>query len=230
MPNAIVAATVVCAHKKGTGNEMEAGTLIINVEKKYTDSLGKCVATLPVSAPLGAEITDVAVVFRITVAGRMTLVISKSSRPQPSDAAKITMVGDDLVAIIDPLLPGSRDSRTITDILMYNFETYADLYDLDAPPWSTPDLRWGDNLWNMTFPGLSQTEPSILIFTIRTDLEGKGGKELQLLIGPFTMWSQGGVITLNPRTSPTSGALVVLQRDVMIAGIAYIAELRLWKS
>ena len=140
------------------------------------------------------------------------------------------MVGDEIVAKIDTSLPGSMDARWICDIVMYNFETSADLYDRAAPPWGDPDLQKGDNLWRMTFPGLSQTEPAILIFTIRTDTLGPGGKTITLLIGPFTMWSQGGIVALNPRTSPTSGALVVLQRDVIIAGMAYIAELRLWKT
>jgi hypothetical protein len=84
-------------------------------------------------------------------------------------------------------------------------------------------------MWNMTIPGLSLTEPSILIMTIRTESEDTGGRTIILLIGPFTMWNQGGVIEMS--SGPvSSGASVTIDRDVIIAGMAYIAELRLWKT
>jgi len=37
------------------------------------------------------------------------------------------------------------------------------------------------------------------------------------------------VIEINPRPA-SSGASVSIERDVIIAGMAYIAELRLWKT
>jgi hypothetical protein len=227
VPNAIVAATIVYALKGGGGDVYGNGA--VNMEKRYTDSLGRCSGTQSISAPSGSEITDVAVIFRITVADRMTMVISKQSRPNPDDAAKISIVGDSLVATIDESLPGSMDARWICSISMYNFETSVNLYNRTAPPWGDADLKVGDNMWNMTFPGLSFTEPSILIFTIRTESEDKGGRTIVLLIGPFTLWNQGGVIAMNSGPA-TSGASVSIERDVIVAGMAYIAELRLWKT
>jgi len=229
IPNAIVYATIVYALKSGGGDAF--GTGAVNMEKRYTDSLGRCMGTQSISAPPGSEITDVAVIFRVTVADRMTMVISKQSRPNPDDAAKISIVGDNIVARIDESLPGSMDARWICSVMMYNFETSVGLYNRTAPPWGTPDLKKGqDTMWNMTFPGLSYTEPSILIFTIRTESAEKGeGRTIVLLIGPFTMWSQGGVIQINP-VPASSGASVTIERDVIIAGMAYIAELRLWKT
>lgn len=224
IPNAIVSATIYYALKVSDGY----GNGAVNMEKRYTDSLGRCTGTQSISAPPGSEITDVAVIFRVTVADRATMVVSKQSRPNPDDAAKISLVGDSIIATIDEALPGSKDARWICGVTMYNFETSIDLYNRAAPPWGDADLKWGDNMWNMTIPGLSYTEPSILIFTIRTTPE-EGGRTIVLLIGPYTLWSQGGVIEINPRPT-SSGASVSIQRDVIIAGMAYIAELRLWKT
>lgn len=225
IPNAIVSATIV--YSLDDGNTYGNGAF--SMEKRYTDSLGRCSGTQSISPPPGSQITDVAVIFRVTVAGRMTMVISKQSRPNPDDAAKISIVGDSLVATIDESLPGSMDARWICSISMYNFDTSVDLYNRIAPPWGDADLKKGDNLWSMTFPGLSFTEPSILIFTIRTESADKGGRTIVLLIGPFTLWSQGGAIAMNSGPA-TSGASVSVERDVIIAGMAYIAELRLWKT
>jgi len=225
IPNAIVSATIV--YSLDDGNTYGNGA--VNMEKRYTDSLGRCAGTQSISAPPGSQITDVAVIFRVTVADRMTMVISKQSRPNPDDAAKIAIVGDNIVAKIDESLPGSMDARWICSITMYNFETSVNLYNRTAPPWGDADLKKGDNMWNMTFPGLGFTEPSILIFTIRTESEDKGGRTIVLLIGPFTLWSQGGVIEMNSGPA-SSGASVTIDRDVIIAGMAYIAELRLWKT
>ncbi len=225
IPNAIVAATIVYAFKSG-GDAY--GTGAVNMEKKYTDPLGKASGSQAISAPSGSTITDVAVIFRVTVADRMTMVISKQSRPNPNDAAKISLVGDNVVATIDESLPGSKDARWICSLTMYNFETSVNLYNRTAPPWGNADLKWGDNMWSMYFPGLSYTDPAILILTIRTTPE-TGGRTIVLLIGPFTLWNQGGVVQINS-ASVSSGASVSVERDVIIAGMAYIAELRLWKT
>jgi len=227
IPNAIVCATIVYALMKVSGEAYSTGA--INMENR-TNSLGRCMGTQLISAPPGSEITDVAVIFRVTVADRATMVVCKQSRPNPNDAAKISMVGDNLIAKIDTSLPGSMDARWICSISMYNFETSVNLYNRTAPPWGEADLKKGQNMWNMAFPGLSQTEPSILIFTIRTESADKGiGRTIVLLIGPFTLWTQGGVISMSP--GPVgSGASVSVERDVIIAGMAYIAELRLWKT
>jgi len=227
IPNAIVYATIAYALKVSGGDAY--GTGAVNMERRYTDSLGRCSGTQPISTPPGSEITDVAVIFRVTVADRATMVVCKQSRPNPADAAKISLVGDNIVAKIDTSLNGSMDSRWFCSIAMYNFETSVGLYNRTAPPWGDPDLKKGQNMWNMTFPGLSYAEPSILIFTIRTEPEGKGGRTIVLLIGPYTLWSQGGVIEINPRPA-SSGASVSIERDVIISGMAYIAELRLWKT
>jgi len=225
IPNAIVYATIVYALEV-SGDAY--GTGAVNMEKR-TDSLGRCTGTQAISAPPGSKITDVAVIFRVTVADRATMVICKQSRPNPNDAAKISLVGDNIVAKIDTSLPGSNDARWFCSIAMYNFETSVSLYNRTAPPWKDADLKKGQNMWNMTFQGLSYAEPSILIFTIRTVPESGGGRTIVLLVGPYTLWSQGGVISISP--GPVgSGASVSIERDVIISGMAYIAELRLWKT
>jgi hypothetical protein len=81
-------------------------------------------------------------------------------------------------------------------------------------------------VWSQVFEGLDASEPAILIFTFdAVDI----GRTLILLIGPWGLWSAGGIVQLN--TGPvSSGASACIQRDVIMAGMAYIAELRLWKT
>ena len=228
LPNAIVSATMFYT-MKGPGQD-DFDTRIMNMENKYTDSLGRCNGAVSIPVAPGWEIKDVAVIFKVTVADRTTIVVSEQSTPNPTDVAKVSLVGDYIIATIDEALPGSKDARWIVNIMMYNSEGSVNLYNATAPPWGEPDLQKGlRSIWSYIFPSLSYSEPSILVFTIRTDIEGPGGRTFVLLIGPYTMWTQGGVIDLNP-APVSSGASVSVQRDVIIAGMAYILELRLWKT
>jgi len=228
VPNAIVYATIVYT-LKGQGND-DFDTKAFNMEKKYTDSLGKSNGDVTITAPSNWEIRSIAVIFKITVADRATMVVSEQSTPNPDDVANINLVGDTIIAKLNESAPGSNDARWITNIMMYNFETSVNLYNHTSAPWGDPDLKKGGNtIWTQNFPGLSSGDPSILIFTFRTVPQGSG-RTYVLLIGPYTLWSQGGVIEMKPLASPSSRASASVQRDVLISGMAYIAELRLWRA
>jgi len=228
VPNAIVYATIVYTLTASSGPE-SFDTKSISMERKFTDSLGRCSGTQQITAPSGWEIKDIAVIFKVTVADRTTMVISEQDSPNPDDVAKINVVGDNIIATLNGTAPGSNDARWITTITMYNFQTSMNLYNHTSPPWGNPDLQKGSSeTWTQNFPGFGSGEPSILIFTFRTVPQGSG-RTYVLLVGPYTMWSQGGIIQFNP-VPASSGASTSVQRDVIIAGMAYVAELRLWKT
>lgn len=225
VPNAIVKASIIYAVDK---NPPETKTLEVS---RQTDSLGRCQGSQTISVGSGEKIKDVIVIFRVTVADRATIVVSSQDTQDPNDIAKINIVGDNIILTIPKNMTeeekqkaNSQDARWITNIMMYNFETSMNLLDGGKEDKLTYGKGYG--VWNQSFPGLSYSEPGVLIFTFDTVI---GSRTLALLVGPYALWSKGGVIEFNPVPS-SSGASMSVQRDVIIAGMAYVAELRLWKT
>lgn len=223
VPNAIVWATIIYAV-----DDTSYMTYSLTV-KNVTDSLGRCQGSQTLSVSGNAKIKDIIVIFRVTVADRSTIVVSSEDTHTPDDIALINVVGDNLVLTIPPDMPGSSDARWITNIQMYNFETSVSLLN-GSGTGNDNKLNYGSsNVWNMSFPGLSSSDPGVLIFTFRTETLGPGGRTLAILVGPYAIWGTGGVLNYNA-VPVSSGASASVQRDVIILGMAYVAELRLWKT
>jgi len=219
VPNAIVSAHMVYV--------VDSSPPITNTAqfRTTTDSLGRCQGSPVVSA--NAKILDIVVFFKVTVGDRSTLVVQSRDTQTPNDIAKINVVGNNVILTnppikIDPPYP----SRWVLNIQMYNFETSINL--LNGSRSNEYKLVYGSGygVWNQAFEGLDASEPAILIITFDAVDQGR---TLILLVGPWGLWSAGGIVQLN--TGPvSSGASASIQRDVIIAGMAYIAELRLWKT
>jgi hypothetical protein len=190
-----------------------------------TDSLGRCQGSQVVSA--NAKILDIVVFFKVTVGDRSTLVVQSRDTQTPNDIAKINVVGNNIILTNPPIkLNPPYPSRWVLNIQMYNFETSINL--LNGSRSNEYKLVYGSGfgVWSQIFEGLDASEPSILIITFDAVDEGR---TLILLVGPWGLWSAGGIVQLN--SGPvSSGASACIQRDVIISGMAYIAELRLWKT
>jgi len=221
VPKAIVYPTIIYA--VDSGSSFETRTV---QSRNETDSLGRCQGSALVSVSGNAKIKDIIVVFRVTVADRSTMVVSSQDTHDPDDIAKINIVGDTIVLSL-PEDMSNPENRWITNIQMYNFETSISL--LNGTNKDT--LNYGsNNVWNMTFSGLSGCDPGILVLTFNTVLgPHEGGRTLAILVGPWALWNLGGIMRFNP-VPVGSGASAVVKRDVIIAGMAYVAELRLWKT
>ncbi len=219
VPNAIVTTTMIYVVDTNPPTTNNAHV------KKTTDSLGRCAGSAVVNAP--AKIMDIVVIFRITVGDRSTLVVQAQDTQTPDNIAKINVVGDNVILTNPPLhIDPPYPSRWVINIQMYNFETSVNL--MNGSRTNPYKLVYGSgyDVWSQSFAGLDQSEPAILILTIdAVDI----GRTLIILIGPWGLWSAGGVIALN-EVSPGSGASASVQRDVIISGMAYLAELRLWKT
>jgi len=218
VPNAVVLATVIYAVDTPSTGFAEFRTT--------TDSLGRCHGNHSVSVESGQKVTDVIVIFRVTVAGLATLVVSAEDTRHPNDIAKINVVGDNIVLTNPDIMVGPHAARWVLNILMYNFETTVNL--LNGSRSNEFKLTYGQGfgVWNREFEGLSQSDPSILIFTF--DAVDRG-RTVLLLVGPYAMWSPSGVIGLNAGANH-GGETISIQRNVIIAGMAYVAELTLWKA
>lgn len=229
VPNAIVRATIIYASTSKGAEIIGASDVLV-----MTDALGKSAGSKTIS--IDGTIDSMIVFFRVTVAGRSTLVASSEDvgTGTMGQIAQINVVGDHVVFTL-PQNAGSNDNRWITNILAYNFETSVSLFNGTGTGTSDDNfLRHGSGvIWDREFDGLDEAEPAIMICTFRTTIkspDGSGsGRQLAVLIGPFGLWGQGGVMRFND-VPASSGATASIQRDVIIAGMAYIAELRLWKT
>jgi hypothetical protein len=223
IPNAVVRATIIYAAESGSKGYITGAQDYLTM----TDALGRSSGTKTVSCD--GKISDVIVFFRVTVAGRSVLVASSQDTVGPGDIAKINVVGDNIILTMPEDESGSHDNRWIMNIMMYNFETSINLLNGTGTGQDNP-LNYGSNiLWSKAFYGLDDSEPGILIITFRTVTSSGVGRGLAVLIGPYGLWGQGGVMRFND-VPVSSGASASIQRDVVIAGMAYIAELRLWKT
>lgn len=217
VPNAIVWAHIIYATDTPSTNIAQISTT--------TDSLGKCQGSHTVNVTKGS-ITDVIVIFKVTVGGRTTMIVSAQDTIHPNNIAKINIVGDNIVLTNPDDMTGPHAARWVLNILMYNFETSANM--LNGSRSNEYKLTYGQGfgVWSKQFLGLSTSDPSILIFTFDAV---DGGRTVVLLVGPYATWRPDGIIEFNPAGN-TGADTVSVQRDVLIAGMAYTAELRLWKT
>jgi len=218
VPNAIVWATIIYAVDTPATSFAQC--------RVTTDSLGRCEGSHAVSVSGTSKITDVIVIFRVTVADLATMVVCAEDTAHPNNIAKINVVGDNIVLTNPDEMAGPHAARWVLNILMYNFETAVNL--LNGSRSNEYKLTYGQGfgVWSKEFEGLSTSEPSILIFTF--DAVDKG-RTVLLLVGPYALWNPNGVIQFNTGSSH-GGASVSIERNVIISGMAYVAKLTLWKT
>jgi len=218
VPNAMVWATIIYA--------MDTPSTSFAQARVTTDSLGRCIGSHTVSVGSGQKITDVIVIFRVTVADLATMVVSAEDTRHPNNIAKINVVGDNIVLTNPDEMAGPHAARWVLNILVFNFESATNL--LNGSRSNEYKLTYGQGfgVWDRRFDGLSMSEPAVLIFTF--DAVDKG-RTILLLVGPYAMWSPSGVIEFSSG-SRHSGETVSIERNVIISGMAYIAELTLWKT
>jgi len=207
----------------------------------FTNLLGTCEideTDLPIDA--GWQIKDVIAVLRVTVADIATIVAVYQSINNPKGIIEVWTSGDDVTMFI-PLSeeypwfqPQEADWVCSVDAY-YDQEDIKELYSGGTE--ETDKFNWGQGSpyknWTRPFPGLKSSDPGLLIFVISAvpKGEGKGGKgggrTLLLIAGPSPNWM--GFRVLNYGGTP-KGSTATVQRNVIISGMTFIAEMALWKE
>jgi hypothetical protein len=230
---------------KPIGNDASVEAIIIyatktgNTAKLYfikeitsTDLMGICEIEKEITAPSGEQILDVIVVLRITVADVATMV-TIYQEPPPDDIANINIVGDEIILTHpDGLPPNSTPpaSRWIDNIIEFDDESFSFIYNGTRSPDDLLTYGQGFKVWNETFSGLKESNPSLILFNFWVLAQDQPATPRSVLIagpGPNLIGSRvlhyGGTSTL-------SSSAVKLQRSVVISGMTYIVELSLWKE
>jgi hypothetical protein len=221
--NAIVESTVIYSIKDG-----DTTNLYFITDKYLTDSLGKCRIEKQIDAPSGEKLSDIIIVFRITVADLSTLLVTYQSVP-PDNIANITIVGDDIILTADQV-PTPRGARWIDYIIAFDSNSFTFLYNGTRDPLNDK-LTYGRgfSVWSRTFPGLSKNNNAFLLFSFWVPVGHGQGRRTVLIAGPNPNW-QGSRVLQYGDLPGSSGSSVKIERNVVISGMTYVVELTLWKE
>ncbi len=205
-----------------------------------TDALGKCVLNLSDFSPQIDEddeedITDFIIVFKVTVADLTTITSSYMEGFEAQHIMNGSIIGEN-ISIAIPEGPGwekgSSGTRWVKSVMVVNEDDIWNIYNGtqqdDTIKWSDSKESWG---WSKLFSGLSYFNPLFIIFNLSVPGAGGLGRRFVLFLGPDPNWSGTRVEAFGDPTG-TGGAssAVKIQRDVVISGMTYIAELTLWKE
>ena len=148
--------------------------------------------------------------------------------------ASASIVGDTVkLWIPQGAIPNEQPNgvrRVMSIVAVTEVESYQ-LYVGGKPPGD--DMTWGQgySYWIHQFPELNYEEVLFLIFTIRVSLGQGGGLSLVLFLTQRPNWMGARIQaygdTLGSRVTSTA---VKVQRNVVISGKTYIAELTMWKE
>lgn len=225
-PKANVDATIVYATKKGN-----TAMLYLDFGRNLTNPLGECTITKTLNVPLGEELQDVIVVFRVSVADVAAVMATYQKRQSEgfAEIAGVNIVGDNITLTIPPDAQ-PKDARWVDNLIIISGGTVTFL---PKGTRSNDDkLTWGEGykVWERRFKGLESYNPVLIIGGIWAVEEDEGRAEL-LVVGPYPNLLGSRVLQYGDASGARSATSIVkLQRAVIISRMTYIAEITLWKE
>lgn len=229
IPMASVEATLlyVLENDKDTFYTLEA--------RNSTTALGNCVIGLDIPQSHEDKISDFILVFKATVAD-VTTVTSSYMEGFHEHVLDASIVGDNITLHIpQDHMPGGNDTsgvRWVMDIVSVDENGIWNMYEGGRTNENKVTYGSGYYEWSREFAGLSYDAPLFIILTIDVPLgAGLGGRQLVLFLGPRPNWTGSRVVAYgDPIDARGASSAVRIQRDVVIAGMTYVAELTLWKE
>ena len=193
-----------------------------------TNALGKCVIKPDIPGNPD-DISDFIMVFRVSVAGVTTVTSSYAEGFENQHVMNASIIGENITIAIPEGVgweKGSAGTRWVVNVLAVCEDGIWNIYngsksDEDKITWGGEN--WG---WTMIFSGLSYLNPLFLIFNLNVP----NPRRLVLFLGPDPNWSGSRVAAYGDPTGGGASSAVKVQRDVIISGMTYIAELTLWKE
>jgi len=197
-----------------------------------TDALGRCTIAVT-DSDFQSNVEDFVAIFCVTVAGVSTVTATYMSGFH-QQTAQASIVGDTVQLWIPAdAIPGEQP-RGVRRIMSVMAVTETDVYELYVggnPP--RDDMTWGEGyaFWIRQFPELNFEDVLFLVFNIRVSVAGGIGLTYVLFLAPRPNWL-GARIEAYGDVTGTRGAstAVKVQRDVVISGMIYTAELTMWKE
>lgn len=219
IPNAIVDAFIFSSIYKGGDDERYS----IGFQEKtlYTNETGKAM----LYEVLTGSISDVIVVFRITVSDVHSMIAVYRNGAPPIDIAEVNMVNDTIVLTPPDVTP--KDARWVLNVFTVSSDGVTSIYNGTKED----KINWGEgyNQWEKSFNNLKEIDPILLVFNFKAVEKGEGRKGV-LVVGPYPNYLGSRVINYSDEEAPSGDVGVQLQRVVNISGMTYVAELSLWRE
>lgn len=198
-----------------------------------TDALGNCIINLSDFNPEiqnPYDITDFIIVFKVTVADVTTITSSYMEGFEQQHVMNASIVGENITLAI-PEGPGwekgSAGARWVDNVVVVSADGIWNIYNGSRS--NEDKITWGGAYWGWSrlFSGLSYYNPLFIII----NLSVPEPRRLVLFLGPDPNWAGSRVEAYgDPTGSGGASSAVKVQRDVVISGMTYIAELTLWKE
>jgi len=175
------------------------------------------------------------VILRIDVADVATLMVT-SGKSSILETINVGFVGDNISIRIDKDLDIKNPPETkINEI--YVVGSHEDIWKLyegmgGSEDHFTPSTAGNFEYWNNTFSGLKMHDPVLLVISLNTVPKGESdenGRQDIIIAGPYQRLLGYSVFEFGDH--PESNVAVIrIQRNVVISGMTYTAELLLWKD
>lgn len=189
---------------------------------KQTDSLGLCVDDIN----LDFVPTQIIVILRIDVADVASLLVTFGKGT--SDVVDINMIGDTIILTKPENVPTGA-TIFINGIYLFKQDAVITLFeDFQSKEKFTYTTSGNFEEWVSNFPGISSYETSLIIINY-DNTEGQGGRQEFIWAGPYK--NLLGYSIFEYGTPPTNTDTAIrLQRNVLISGMTYTAELVFWRQ
>lgn len=201
-----------------------------NATTYYTNALG----FFEGSAVLEFEPNFVTLILRITVADVATLVVTTGENS--IESVNVGLVGDDVTLRIEqPDEGGTTPNTFVNEIYVVGgSEDVWKLYEGSNTNYDMFNPGAGNfEFWSESFPGLNYHDPILLILNLNTvpkdDESPENGRQDVVVAGPYQKLLGYSVFEFG-NSDAGSHASVRVQRNVIISGMTYTAELLLWKE
>lgn len=201
-----------------------------------TNVLGRCLIKPDIPPNHQDDISDFIIVFKVGVAD-VTTVTSSYMEGFHQHVVDASIIGNNITLYIPrEHMPGGNNTsgkRWVENIISVGEGGVWNMYDgnkIDDP------IIYGSGsdkyIWSRLFPGLNYDAPLFLIFDLSVPIgQGEGGRQLVLFLGPRPNWTGSRVQAYgDPAGTGGASSAVKIQRNVVISGMTYIAELTLWKE
>jgi len=234
IPNGKVNAVIFYTTQgKGRGQDEKSEVFFEKTNETSTDARGICGIERMLTPP--GQISDVMVLFTVTVADLVTLFVTYQSI-RPDDIAKVNMVSDNVTLSMPDNPPSPpNDDRWVDNVIMFSLDTGTIMFLYNGSRLTKEKekdmLNYGSyKVWTRTFYELKYHNPALLIFNFwAVDIGENPARRSILIAGPYPNWLGYRVIEYGG-VSPQGYTAVKLYRNVVISGMTFNVELALWKE
>lgn len=192
------------------------------------NALGKCIINIldfKPDIPDPDRISDFIIVSKVTVADLATVTSSHMEGFGEQHTMNASIVGETITLSIPEGVgweKGSAGARWVESAMIVNEDGVWTLY--NGTKSDEDKITWGGEHWSWSrlFSGLSYYNPLFIIFNFSIP----NPRRSILFLGLREYWTGFEV----GQFTGARGASVKVQRDVIISGMTYIAEMTLWKE